>query len=199
VELGADPEARRYEDSLSPLLADLNDLFNAYNRLADIAHTANGGGVALPRIITYTPAGHVILYKAPSYSAVKCVSYFLNSPTDPLLDTCMPLDSIQAQFTNPPAVDMYLFQYPAYVFTAKYGSATVSSLSQDCDCLSSEDSLNQGALIAFFSLVTSAVFVLAFWFLAVVPVIGRSSAASTATGPVSKNPLNTESGASEHL
>jgi pimeloyl-ACP methyl ester carboxylesterase len=167
--------------------------FNAFHRLSDIAHTANAGGVALPRILTYTPAGHVILFKAPSYTAVKCVSYFLNSPTDPALDSCMPLDSIQDQFTSPPVVDMYLFQYPEYVFTEKYTATEVTSTDTDCDCLNNEDSLMQGSLIAFFSLLTLIVFVCAFWMLVVVPAMSKMSGSEARPGAV-KNPLNVETG-----
>ena len=150
--------------------------FNVFNRLSDIAHTANEGRIALPKILTYTPAGHVILFKAPRYTAVKCVSYFLNSATNPALDSCLPLDSIQELFENPPAVDMYLFQYPDYVFTDKHTiSVSTVDTSSDCDCVSNEDSLTQGSLIAFFSVVTLVVFVITFWFLIVGPALGSSS------------------------
>lgn len=187
----SDPYAGQYPTNITAEIlilhggADSNTpiayAFNAFHRLSAVAHTANAGRVALPRILTYTPAGHVILFKAPSYTAVKCVSFFLNSATDTALDSCLPLDSIQELFENPPAVDMYLFQYPDYVFTDKYSppvlptettteTADVSS-DGDCDCLSNEDSLMQGSLIAFCSLLTLALFFISLWFLIIAPAM----------------------------
>jgi pimeloyl-ACP methyl ester carboxylesterase len=170
--------------------------FNAFNHLSEIAHTANNGRVALPRIITYTPAGHVILFKTPEFSAVKCVSYFLNSAADPALDSCMPIDSIQNLFSNPPPVDMYLFQYPDHVFTEKYTPPSENTAgaadSAACDCLNTEDSLTQGSVIAFVSFLTFAVFVCAFWFLVVAPVVMTKQVGAQAEAGHVKNPLNSE-------
>jgi pimeloyl-ACP methyl ester carboxylesterase len=168
--------------------------FHAYNQLAKIAHTVNRGGVSLPRIITYTPAGHVILYKTPSNAAVKCVSFFLDSPINPGLDSCMPLDSIQSLFENPPAVDMYLFQYPSSVFTEKYSGSQVTSLQEgDCDCINADESLTQASIVALVSFLTLVLFLFSFWFLALGPALGHISASASASnnnvGDV-KNPIS---------
>jgi len=56
-------------------------------------------------ILIYEPAGHIILFKVPNFAAVQCLSFFLQNPAHPSLESCMPNDSLEELFNMPSSTD----------------------------------------------------------------------------------------------